>query len=570
VNNSATFTTTNDNILETKLKLPQFDTSNKDQRLAYLKAMQSDYAFSLTYNGQIATVNELPKREERTLDYNVKLAKNLAGTLTSMPSLAKRYFKFSVLKRPFKKYSDYLFFKNAPFPNVEMRDNFWDNQYLGYQRLAGMNPVVIEGVNADNPIPSTFKVTASDLGMSEEEFSQAFDDDRFYMTNYAMLKDLVDQPGTVEGLRKYVTPAIALYWLNDEGQLDIKAIQFDVTEDTNAENPVITPENPRWRSARTVIQAADGTHQELWTHATRIHYVLESIIMVSHRQLAEQHPLFALLEPHLKFTLSVNVNPLFQPDRDGTIPDFGKMFACNNDALVNFMGRGMNEYSFKEYTFPNDIKNRHMENPKLVYPYRDDGKHWWKESQRFAFEYLSYYYPNDDAIKNDFELQAWAEELGGAKTENKCGLTDFPQQFTNVKQLAEIVGHIIFITTAHHASIHYPQYECAGYPPNLPFSSYLPPMTPPEEYETEEDIMKFFPRYSMAFEQAFIFYLTNFKVNKVGQYELDKFDTAAQNAIKTHQNKIVEIGREIDKANGKRKYPYPYMHPNNVPNSVTV
>jgi len=315
VNNSATFTTTNENILETKLKLPQFDTSNKDQRLAYLKAMQSDYAFSLTYNGQIATVNELPKREERTLDYNVKLAKNLAGTLTSMPSLAKRYFKFSVLKRPFKKYSDYLFFKNAPFPNVEMRDNFWDNQYLGYQRLAGMNPVVIEGVNADNPIPSTFKVTASDLGMSEEEFSQAFDDDRFYMTNYAMLKDLVDQPGTVEGLRKYVTPAIALYWLNDEGQLDIKAIQFDVTEDTSAENPVITPENPRWRSARTVIQAADGTHQELWTHATRIHYVLESIIMVSHRQLAEQHPLFALLEPHLKFTLSVNVNPLFQPDR---------------------------------------------------------------------------------------------------------------------------------------------------------------------------------------------------------------------------------------------------------------
>lgn len=553
-----------------KLLLPQQDKTNQAKRLAYLSDMQKEYAFSLTYNGQIATVNTLPKQEKRTVDYTLKLAKNMAGTLTSAPSLAKRYIKFSLLKRPYKKYSDYLFFKNAPFPNIAMRDNFWDNQYLGYQRLAGMNPVVIEGVNNENPLPCTFKVTASHIGMTESEFTQAFDDNRFYMTNYEMLQDLVEQPGTVEGLRKYVTPAIALYLLNNEGQLDIQAIQFDVTQNTSSKNPVITPENPHWKSARTVIQAADGTHQELWTHATRIHYVLESIIMVSHRQLAQQHPLYALLEPHLKFTLSVNVNPLFQPDRDGNIPSFGKMFACNNDALVSFMGRGMNEYSFKKYTFPNDIKSRHMDNPKLVYPYRDDGQHWWHESQRFALEYLTCYYPNDEAIEQDVELQAWAKELSGSKQNNQCGLTDFPEKFTTVEALAEIVGHILFITTAHHASIHYPQYECAGYPPNLPFSSYLPPMTSPEEYQTEAQMMQFFPRYRMAFEQAFIFYLTNFKVNKVGEYELDKFDEPAQQAIKTHQQKIVEIGKIIDKNNAARKYPYPYMHPDNVPNSVTV
>ncbi len=555
---------------KTKLSLPQQDGENKEQRLKSLEKTRAEYAFSLTYNGQIATINKLPKQEKPTLKYNLKLAANMAGTVTSLPGLAKRYFKFSVLKRPFKKYSDYLFFKRAPFPNIQMRDNFWDNQYLGYQRLAGMNPVVIEGINPANPLPETFQITAEMVGMNASEFSVALADDRFYVTNYGMLKELLDNPGTVQGLRKYVTPAIALYCLNSEGQLDIKAVQFDVSENTSAENPIITPEDARWKSARAVIQAADGTHQELWTHATRIHYVLESIIMVSHRQLSEQHPLFALLAPHLKFTLSVNVNPLFEPAPDGSIPEFGKMFACDNEALVNFMGKGMNEFSFKEFTFPNDIKNRHMGNPNLVYPYRDDGKLWWQESQEFAFDYLSLYYANDDAVIQDYELQAWAAELGGAKSENNCGLTDFPTAFTSVKQLAEIVGHILFITTAHHSAVHYPQYECAGYPPNMPFSSYLAPLTSPDEYQSEEQIVKFFPRYSMAFQQAFIFYLTNFKVNKAGQYDLDKFDVEAQQLIKNHQKNLLSIGEKIDKANAYRKYPYPYMHPNNVPNSVTV
>jgi len=553
-----------------KLLLPQNDITDKEQRAAYLKSMRQEYAFSLTYNGQIATINKLPQREKPTFYYNFKLASNLAGTLTSLPGLAKRFFKFSVLKQPFKKYNDYLFFKRAPFPNVTMRDNFWDDQYLGYQRLAGMNPVVIEGINEENPIPDTFQITAEILAMSEQDFTAALSGDRFYVTNYGMLKELVDSPGIVEGLRKYVTPAIALYCLDDEGQLNIKAVQFDVTKNSFDENPIISPESFRWRPARTVIQAADGTHQELWTHATRIHYVLESIIMVSNRQLGQKHPLLAFLEPHLKFTLSVNVNPLFQKAPDGTIPDFGKMFACDNEALVNFMGKGMNEFSFKKFAFPNDIKNRHMDNPKLVYPYRDDGKLWWQESQRFALAYLSNYYLNDEAIKQDFELQAWAEELGGEKSQNKCGLTDFPTSFHSIKQLAEIVGHIIFITTAHHSSVHYPQYECAGYPPNMPFSSYLPPMTSPEEYQTEAQLMQFFPRYSMAFQQAFIFYLTNFKVNLAGQYKLESFDLSAKQLIIEHQAQLEQIGQTIDKTNVSRKYPYPYMHPNNVPNSVTV
>ncbi len=554
------------------LQLPQYDSENEEARKLYLRNMRKLYAYTLTYDGQIATINNLPKREEQPLSYKLSLALNMAQTITSLPSLFYKYLKFNVFKRPFKKFDDYFFFKHAPFPNPSLRKHFLEDQYLGYQRVAGMNPVVIEGVSATNPIPETMKLESKMLNMSEQEFQQALTEKRFYMTNYSMLKPLMDNPGEVDGLRKYVTPAIAIYLLKPDGLLQAVAVQFDVTRNTDYDNPIVTPNDERWRSARTFIQAADGTHHELWTHATRIHYVMESIILASWSQLGKNHPLLALLEPHLKITLSINVNPLFEPAPDGSIPTFGKMFACDNPSLVAFMGEGMNKFSFTEYELPRDIERRQVDNPELNYPYRDDGMLWWDEMQRFAKEILAVYYKNDQDVVEDYELQSWAAALGGKKECNNFGLTDFPTSFSTVEQLAKIVGQIIFIATAHHSSIHYAQYECAGYAPNMPFSSYEPPLTEPSDYQSEKGLVKFFPRWSMAMEQALIFFLTNFRVNSVGDYstQSSSFNEQAKAAIAAHQKRIAAIGEEIDRRNQARKFPYFYMHPKNVPNSVTV
>jgi arachidonate 15-lipoxygenase len=375
----------------------------------------------------------------------------------------------------------------------------------------------------------------------------------------------------VDGMRKYIMPAVALYSMNDDGTLTPRAVQLDATRETDPQtNPIITPEDPRWRMARTAIQAADGTHQELWTHATRIHYVMESIIMVSWRQLGEYHPLLALLKPHLKFTLSVNVNPLFEKTKDGEIPSFGKMFGCDNDTLVAFMGEGMNRYSFKDFVLPRDLARRHVNDPRLLYPYRDDGVLLWQETLRFVTEYIAAWYQNDDDVKNDHELQNWAQELGGPKAENNCGLTDFPTAFTDRETLTEIVAHIIFMSTSHHSSVHYPQYECAGFPPNLPFSFYKAPLIEPEKYQTEAGLTSLFPPYAQALEQAMIFYLTNFKVNRIGDYETAGMPSEVRQLIREHKNNLHKIHETVAERNKTRLYAYQYMDPSSIPNSVTV
>lgn len=554
-----------------KLALPQYDKTNNNERQQALAKMQKLYAYTLTYDGFIATINTLPDREKQSCGYRFRLVMNLAGILLSIGSVLSKWIRFKLLKKPFTRFDDYFFYNHSPFPNETMRENFLDNQYLGYQRVAGMNPVVLEGVGTANPIPATMKISAESLGISEEKWQQLVNDNRLYMTNYAMLKPLMENPGKVDGQTKYVMPCCCLYQMDDQGLLMPLVAQMDVTAETDEQtNPLILPSDPRWRMARTFLQAADGTHQELWTHATRIHYIMESIIMISWRQLSERHPLMALLKPHLKLTLSINVNPLFEPAPDGSIPSFGKMFACDNETLVAFMAQGMREYSFKEFILPTELKNRNVLDERLVYPYRDDGVPIWQEVKRFVKEYLGLWYKDDNDVLRDTELQAWAEELGGPREENNCGLTDFPTRFEKVDQLVEIVAHIVFVATAHHSSVHYPQYECAGYPPNLPFSAYQPWDTNPDEYQSEPGLVKFFPTYSMAWEQAFIFYLTNFRVNKMGQYPLGQFSSEAKGVIKRHQKALQALHQSVIEKNRQRPFPYVYMDTDRVPNSVTV
>lgn len=554
-----------------RLSLPQYSASNNQQRQDELADMRKLYAFSMTYDGYIATINKLPAREKAGFYYQSHAACNLLGLIPSVPSIIAKWVKHKVLKKPFTQYEDYLFYKNSPVPNPQMWKNFQRDQYLGYQRVAGMNPVVLEGVTEENPLPDTFEVHADVLGISEEKWAFLQQDKRLYMTNYSMLLPLQENPGEVDGKRKYVMPLIALYEMKDDGHLQILAAQLDATKHTDSENnPIITPEDKCWPMVRVYIQAADGTHQELWTHATRIHYVLESVIMVTWRQLSQSHPLLALLKPHLKYTLSVNVNPLFEPAPDGSIPEFGKMFACNNDALVAFMAQGMKSYSFKEFIFPKELENRHVTDERLFYPYRDDGLPIWREIKRFVEEYLALWYKVPADVQQDTELQAWAAELGGRRDEGKCNLTDFPTEFTNVEQLVDIATHILWISTAHHSAVHYPQYECAGYAPNLPFSGYVPPYTDPEHYQDEEGLTQFFPPYDMAYQQSWIFYLTNFKVNHMGDYPLEDFDRDGIAVIKTHQNNLNAIHQQVVARNKERKFPYIYMDPKTVPNSVTV
>jgi arachidonate 15-lipoxygenase len=552
------------------LTLPQFD-QDKVKRQKQIEQMQIKYAYSLTYDGQIATINHLPKSESPGAYYQFKALTNVLALLPSLPGVLWKTLKHGLFGVPFKRVEDYIFFGLTPFSDPKLRTDLWNDIYLSRQCVAGANPVMIQGVNAQNPLPPQFKLAQAALPISDEDMQQASTDNRLYMVNLAMLKNLQGETAKVNGHQKFLTAPIALYYRQDDGDLRPLAIQLDATQDTSADNPIITPaEGNKWKLARTCLMAADAAVHDLWTHAVQIHYVMESIIMVSYRQLSKSHPLLALLDPHLQYTLSVNVHPLYERDKQGKVPFYGKMFPFDNDALVKFMGEGMRQFKFRERAFPNDLKRRHVEDKALNYPYRDDGLPVWHAIQDFAKAYVDVYYQSDRYVVEDYELQAWAKELGGERVEGACGLEDFPTHFSSKQEVAEIFGQIIFTATAHHSAVHYPQDPYAQFVPNLPNAIYASPMDMLSQPITQTHLMSLLPPFKPALFQSVLYYAVNFKVNRLGEYPLTMFCPQAVSVIKHYQNEMKQLSIAHSKKYQKGQQGYPYMDPRHIPNGVTA
>ncbi len=555
--------------MSNKLSLPQFS-SDKAARTASLDRMRKAYAFTLTYDGHIATVNELPKWEKPGWYYQFKALGNALGLVPSLPVTLWKTIKYKLFQCQYKKPADYIYFPFSPYPDRAFRNDFFNDRYFSQQCVMGTNPIMLQGVNADNPLPKTFKVQEAQLPITQAALDKALVNNELYVLKYDFLQPLTEQLGEVDGKQKYISTPIALFVLKDDGQLQPLAIQLDMNQDTSTDNPIITPDdNEQWKMAKTCVQAADATVHDLWSHAVRIHYLMESIIMVTYRQLDKQHPLLVLLDPHLQYTLSVNVHPLYEP-QDGKVPSYGKMFPPDNPGLVAFMGEGMRSFSFKEHAFPNDMKNRHVDNPKLDYPYRDDGQPIWDAVQAFAKEYIELYYHSDEDVLNDYELQAWAAELSGSPEQGQCGINDFPEKFTDRESLAATIGQIIFTTTAHHSAIHYPQTQYSQFVPNMPSALWHPPLPPIAPDAKQAELMQFFPPFSMSFQQAFIYYAVDFKVSRMGEYCRDLFDEKALSVIARYQQELDELAQAQRHRDAKRQTSYPYMNPNNIPNSVSA
>src|SRR5271169_4020673 len=81
------------------LTLPQLD-PDKLARKAQLDKLRKAYAYTLTYGGFIATVNQLPKWEKPGLYYAFKALINIAGLIPSFPGVLWKAIKHGLMGTP--------------------------------------------------------------------------------------------------------------------------------------------------------------------------------------------------------------------------------------------------------------------------------------------------------------------------------------------------------------------------------------------------------------------------------------------------------------------------------------
>ncbi|MEO0648171.1 MAG: lipoxygenase family protein, partial [Cyanobacteria bacterium J06650_10] len=461
--------------------------------------------------------------------------------------------------------------------------DFHTDAAFATQRVAGPNPLVIQQIST---LPTNFPVTDSQFQAvmgNQDSLNAAGSEGRLYLADYAVLENV--QTSDFPKDQKYLSAPLALFAVPQQSDTLVPvAIQCEQTPSNN--NPIFTPPpegTPQskkwsWLIAKTIVQTADGNYHELISHLGRTHLLIEPFAIATERQLAPNHPLNILLRPHFEGTLFINdaalkglVNPGGTVDKvlSGELKESLRLTAT---AIQGY------PFSFNQSMLPKTLASRGVDNTQQLpnYPYRDDALLIWHAIHQWVQDYLNLYYPDDTAIRQDSELQAWLNDVispeGGKIADVGETTSEDPTPRIRAKAyLTDAITLIIFTASAQHAAVNFPQATHMTYGPNMPLANYQPAPTEATG-ATAEDYLALLPPLEQAEAQMNMTYpLGSLYYTRLGEYPEDHFtDPPVEQPLKTFQQQLKRVAITIDDRNAKRPVSYSFLHPANIPQSINI
>ncbi|KAF4399360.1 hypothetical protein G4B88_022443 [Cannabis sativa] len=406
-------------------------------------------------------------------------------------------------------------------PKIISKDKFaWlrDDEFAR-QAIAGVNPVSIERMTVFPPVskldPEIYGPQESALkdehilghlnGMTVQ---QALDEKKLFMVDYHdIFLPFLDKINSLDGRRTYATRTI--YFLSPQGTLKPVAIELSLpqTGPSSRSKRVVTPpvdatSNWVWQLAKAHVCTNDAGVHQLVNHWLRTHASLEPFILSAHRQMSAMHPIYKLLDPHMRYTLEINALA-----RQNLINADGVIEACFTAGRYGMeisAAAYKSMWRFDQENLPADLVRRGMAVPdptqphgvKVViedYPYANDGLLIWGAIENWVSTYVNRYYPNSSVVCNDLELQNWYSEsinVGHADVRNESW---WPKLETP-EDLTSILTTLIWLASAQHAALNFGQYPYGGYVPNRPplMRRLIPEENDPEYATFVADPQKYF------------------------------------------------------------------------------
>lgn len=236
------------------------------------------------------------------------------------------------------------------------------------------------------------------------------------------------------------------------------------------------------------------------------------------------------------------------------------------------------------------------------YPFAVDGLEIWSAIETWVKEYCSLYYPIDEKVKEDTELQQWWKEL---REVGHGDLKDEPW-WPTMETPADVIKSctiIIWVASALHAAVNFGQYPYAGYLPNRPTVSrrFMPRPDTPEYDELEKDPeLAFMKTITAQFQTllgvSLIEILSRHSTDEIylGQRDIPNWttDDRAIEAFNRFSKALIEIEARIRERNGNKalrnrsgpvKMEYNLLYPNTsdfsrmggltgkgIPNSISI
>ncbi|XP_077213720.1 putative linoleate 9S-lipoxygenase 5 [Tasmannia lanceolata] len=521
-------------------------------------------------------------------------------------------------------------FLKFPMPQVIQEDkSAWrTDEEFAREMLAGVNPVIISRLQKFPPVskldPQAYgnqnsSITAKHIEKNLQGLTvnEALEKNKlFILDHHDMLMPYVKR---INATSTKIYATRTLLFLKDDGTLTPLAIELSLPhpdgEQLGAVSRVFTPahegvEGSVWQLAKAYAAVNDSGVHQLVSHWLNTHAVIEPFVIATNRQLSVLHPIHKLLHPHYRDTM--NINALARQiliNAGGVLEStvFPGKYAMEMSSVV------YKNWVFTEQGLPADLIKRGIavhdpnqpHNLRLLikdYPYAVDGLEIWSAIETWVNDYCAIYYPTDDSVRVDSELQSWWTELREQGHGDKKDEPWWPKMQT-LSDLTQTCTTIIWVASALHAAVNFGQYPYAGYLPNRPTISrrFMPTPGSPEYAELKSNPDLVFLKTITAQLQtllgvSLIEILSRHSSDEVylGQRDTPEWttDSSALEAFMRFGKKLVDIEKRIIEMNneeewknrlGPVKVPYTLLYPNTsdysgvggltgrgIPNSVSI
>nr|AAY87057.1 13-lipoxygenase [Arachis hypogaea] len=505
---------------------------------------------------------------------------------------------------------------------IQVNKSAWmTDEEFAREMIAGVNPCMIRSLQEfppkSNLDPTIYgdqnsKIPAEVLDLEGCSLEEAINGRRLFILDYHDVFMPYVRRINETHAKAYATRTIL--FLKEDGTLKPVAIELSLPhpdgDKSGAISEVILPakegvESTIWLLAKAYVIVNDSCYHQLMSHWLNTHAVIEPFVIATNRQLSVIHPIYKLLSPHYLDTM--NINALARQNLINSDGIIERTFLPSKFS-VEMSSAVYKNWVFTDQALPADLIKRGMavedsSSPygiRLViedYPYAVDGLEIWFAIKEWVQDYVSLYYPTDNDLKKDPELQNWwkeAVEVGHGDLKDKPW---WPKMQT-VEELVESCTTIIWTASALHAAVNFGQYPYGGLILNRPtLSRRLLPEQGTAEYEEmvkshqKAYLRTITPKLETLIDLTTIEILSKHASDEVYLGERDNphwtFDSRALEAFQRFGNKLSEIEEKLTEKNkdgrlsnriGPVELPYTLLHPTSnegltfrgVPNSISI
>ena len=144
----------------------------------------------------------------------------------------------------------------------------------------------------------------------------------------------------------------------------------------------------------------------------------------------------------------------------------------------------------------------------------------------------------------------------------------FPTEISNRAQLSEVLARLIWQAGPGHGAINYSQYQYFGVVPSSPGAAYA----------EKGAVMEVLPPLQKAIDQVDILTVLTQKIfdSPMGSFDDDFIkclNQEAKNAVENYQRALAECTKGVQERNAtiaRAFLRYPFLNPNNLPNSTNI